>query len=116
MKDEDKTYENERNHVNQAIKTVLSPITHAKNVASAAVFNKRGPNDLKEPINIKGPNDLEEQIAMLTKQKEYMQKKCREAGAAILDLESQVNELKRDNSLLAMDVATLTNRLRDAGF
>jgi len=104
MKDEDKTYENERSHVNQAIKTVLSPITHAKNVASAAVFNKRG------------PNDLEEQIDMLTKQKEYMQKKCREAGAAILDLEHQVNELKRDNSLLSMDVATLTNRLRDAGF
>ena len=104
MKDEDKTYENERSHVNQAIKTVLSPITHARNVASAAVFNKRG------------PNDLEEQIDMLTKQKEYMQKKCREAGAAILDLEHQVNELKRDNSLLSMDVATLTNRLRDAGF
>ena len=27
----------------------------------------------------RGPNDLEEQIDMLTKQKEYLQKKCREA-------------------------------------
>ena len=83
MKDEDKTYENERNHVNQAIKTVLSPITHARNVASAAIFNKRG------------PNDLEEQIDMLTKQKEYMQKKCREAGAAILDLEQPSQRVKK---------------------
>jgi len=47
-------------------------------------------------INDKGPNDLEEQIDMLTKQKEYMQKKCREAGAAILDLEFKVQTLEKD--------------------
>ena len=46
--------------------------------------------------NKRGPNDLEEQIDMLTKQKEYMQKKCREAGAAILDLEFKVQTLKKD--------------------
>ena len=115
MKDEDKTYENERNHVNQTIKTVLSPITHVRNLVSAAVFNKKIPNVLKNPIDIKGPNDLAEKIAMFTKQKEYMQSKCREAGTAILDLEHQLKELKRDNTLLADDVATLTNRLRDAG-
>tara|TARA_R110000751_G_scaffold99347_1_gene192840 strand:- start:451 stop:684 length:234 start_codon:yes stop_codon:yes gene_type:complete len=44
----------------------------------------------------RGPNDLEEQIDMLTKQKEYMQKKCREAGAAILDLEFKVQTLEKD--------------------
>jgi|CoawatStandDraft_6_1074263.scaffolds.fasta_scaffold32064_1 chromosome segregation ATPase len=44
----------------------------------------------------RGPNDLENQIDMLTKQKEYMQKKCREAGAAILQLENQVQTLKKD--------------------
>ncbi len=49
-----------------------------------------------EKTNEKGPNDLEEQIAMLTKQKEYMQKKCREAGAAIIDLEFKVQTLTKD--------------------
>ena len=51
----------------------------------------------------KGPNDLEqlleqrdEEIDMLNKQKEYMQKKCREAGAAILDLEFKVQTLTKD--------------------
>tara|TARA_R110000772_G_scaffold4485_1_gene15950 strand:+ start:271 stop:528 length:258 start_codon:yes stop_codon:yes gene_type:complete len=61
--------------------------------------NKKIPNNLKEPIilkNDRGPNDLEEQIDMLTKQKEYMQKKCREAGAAILDLEFKVQTLIKD--------------------
>jgi prefoldin subunit 5 len=46
--------------------------------------------------NKKGPNDLEEQIDMLTKQKEYMQKKCREAGEAILKLQAVNNVLKND--------------------
>ena len=72
-------------------------------------------NEVKHLIDDRGQNDLTLQVDMLTKQKEYMQKKCREAGAAILDLEHQINELKRDNSLLAMDVATLKNMLRDAG-
>ena len=55
-----------------------------------------------------GKLDLIRQIEDLTKQKKFLQDKCRQAGA-------DINELKRDNSLLAMDVATLTNRLRDAG-
>ena len=46
--------------------------------------------------NKRGPNDLEEQIDMLTKQKELLQKKCREAGAAILDLEFKVQTLVKD--------------------
>jgi len=40
--------------------------------------------------------ELKEQIDMLTKQKEYMQKKCREAGAAIIDLEFKVQTLTKD--------------------
>jgi peptidoglycan hydrolase CwlO-like protein len=56
----------------------------------------------------RGKLDLTKQIEDLTKQKKFLQDKCRQAGA-------EINELKRDNSLLAIDVATLTNRLRDAG-
>ena len=44
----------------------------------------------------RGPNDLENKIDMLTKQKEYMQKKCREAGEAILQLEIKVQTLTKD--------------------
>ena len=36
----------------------------------------------------KGSNDLEERIAMLEKQKNFMQDKLRQAGARIKDLES----------------------------
>jgi|TARA_B110000285_G_scaffold49384_1_gene56088 peptidoglycan hydrolase CwlO-like protein len=59
--------------------------------------------------------DLQQEIDMLTKQKELLQFKCREAGATILKLEQLIKELKRDNTLLSMDVATITDRLREAG-
>jgi len=89
MKDEDKTYENETT-------TITSPITHARNIASAVMFDDRGPGDLTL------------QIEMLTKQKQLLQFKCKQAGVSIA-------ELKRDNQLLSYDVATLTDRLRAAG-
>jgi peptidoglycan hydrolase CwlO-like protein len=59
--------------------------------------------------------DLQQEIEMLTKQKKLLQFKCREAGAKILKLEQLIKELKRDNTLLSMDVATITDRLREAG-
>ena len=46
--------------------------------------------------NNKGPNDLEEQIDMLTKQKEYLQKKCRQAGEAILKQQGKYISLERE--------------------
>ena len=44
----------------------------------------------------RGPNDLEEQIDMLTKQKEYLQKKCRQAGEAILKQEARYHALEKE--------------------
>ena len=51
----------------------------------------RGPNDLEKLLE-----QRDEEIGMLNKQKEYMQKKCREAGASILDLEFKVQTLVKD--------------------
>ena len=51
----------------------------------------RGPNDLEQLLE-----QRQEEIDMLKKQKEYMQKKCREAGAAVLDLEFKVQTLEKD--------------------
>ena len=50
-------------------------------------------------INDKGPNDLEEQIDMLTKQKEYLQRKCKEAGEKYKSLEKVYDKVceERDN-------------------
>jgi len=54
----------------------------------------------------RGKLDLTRQIEDLTKQKKFLQDKCRQAGR-------EITELKRDNTLLSYDVATLTNRIKD---
>ena len=51
-------------------------------------------------------SDLIKQIEDLTKQKQFLQDKCRQAG-------QDIKELKRDNTLLSYDVATLTNRIKE---
>ena len=63
-------------------------------------------NEVKLEFDDRGSHDLTKQIDMLKKQKEFLQEKCRQAGREIL-------ELKRDNTLLSYDVATLTNRIKD---
>ena len=54
----------------------------------------------------RGKLDLTKQIEDLTKQKEFLQAKCRQAG-------QEIRELKRDNTLLSYDVATLTDRIKE---
>jgi len=54
----------------------------------------------------RGQGDLTLLIEMLTKQKQFLQNKCRQAGA-------EIDELKRDNALLSYAVATLTNRIQE---
>ena len=45
---------------------------------------------------VRGPADLEEQIAQLKKQVEFLQGKCRQAGAAILDQELRIKTLTKE--------------------
>ena len=61
--------------------------------------------------NKRGPNDLEEKIDMLTKQKEYLQSKCREAGEKYNSLEKEYDKVveERDNF-----ENMLTNKLPNA--
>ena len=47
-------------------------------------------------MNDRGPNDLEQQIEDLKKQKAYLQKQCRRAGAAIVAQEVLNKGLKKD--------------------
>ena len=59
----------------------------------------------------RGPNDLEEQIDKLKKQVEYLQKQCRKAGKAILDLEVQKVGLYKDIDRLAEENSNLRTML-----
>ena len=49
-------------------------------------------------------SDLIRQIEDLTKQKQFLQDKCRQAGA-------EINELKRDNKKLAQEVGDYIDRM-----
>jgi len=49
-------------------------------------------------------SDLIRQIEDLTKQKQFLQDKCRQAGA-------EINELKQDNKKLAKEVSDYIERL-----
>ena len=63
-------------------------------------------------INDKGPNDLEEQIDMLTKQKEYLQSKCREAGEAILKQEGKYAALTKEFDKVCEERDNITTMLK----
>ena len=61
----------------------------------------------------KGPNDLEETIAKLKKQVEFLQGKCRQAGAAILDQEVTIGGLKKEIDRLAEENSNLMTMIGD---
>ena len=60
----------------------------------------------------KGPNDLEETISKLKKQIEFLQGKCRQAGAAILDQEVIIGGLKKEIDRLSDENTNLTILLK----
>ena len=62
--------------------------------------------------NDRGPNDLENQIDMLTKQKEYLQKKCRQAGEVILKQENKYAELEKEYDKVCEERDNITTMLR----
>ena len=61
----------------------------------------------------KGPNDLEETIAKQKKQIEFLQGKCRQAGAAILDQEVIISGLKKEIDRLAEENSNLMTMIGD---
>jgi peptidoglycan hydrolase CwlO-like protein len=63
-------------------------------------------------MNEKGSNDLEETISKLKKQVEFLQGKCRQAGAAILDQELIISGLKKEIDRLSEENTNLTVLLK----
>ena len=61
----------------------------------------------------KGPNDLEETIDKQKKQIEFLQGKCRQAGAAILDQEVIISGLKKEIDRLAEENSNLMTMIGD---
>ena len=61
----------------------------------------------------RGPKDIENQIDMLTKQKEYLQKKCRQAGEAILKQEGKYISLEKEYDKVCEERDNLTTMLRN---
>ena len=62
---------------------------------------------------VRGPADLEERIDQLVKQKEFLQFKCRQAGATILDLEKRNDDLKNEIDRLSeenLNIMTVTKQ------
>ena len=58
-------------------------------------------NEVKHSIKEdRGVSDLTLQIEMLTKQKELLQKKCREAGQVIEGLKDDIDRLSEENDNL----------------
>ena len=60
----------------------------------------------------KGPNDLEETIDKLKKQVGFLQGKCRQAGAAILDQEVTISGLTKEIDRLDEENTNLTVLLK----
>ena len=61
---------------------------------------------------VRGPSDLEEQIDQLKKQVELLQRKCRQAGKAILDLDLNNTGLKKEIDRLSEENDNLKIILR----
>ena len=61
----------------------------------------------------KGPNDLEEVNNKLTKQVEFLQGKCRQAGTAIIDQGNKIKTLEHEIDRLAEENGNLKIMLKN---